>query len=127
MRNRSLSRSLPAMRILLVGLLCLVLPATASADRTPTKREKAKIVKAARDSKQTDFFDCLTMDHVRVSTRGPWAGGAVRNCDNEQDVIFGLFSRNAAGRWKLRRMGNGSVGCDIAPRKVQRDLDLGCR
>ncbi len=114
------------MRYLLVGLLTLGLAAPASAARAPTKGEKAKISKAAHNSEQTEFFDCFTIDHVRVSTKGPWAGGSLRSCEDEVDVIFGLFSRNAAGKWKLRATGNGSVGCDIAPKKVQKDLDLGC-
>jgi hypothetical protein len=116
---------LPAMRHLTICLLCLALPTAALAKRPATKPEKAKISKAAHRSKQTDFFDCFKVDHVRISTKGPWAGATLRDCDDEADAIFGLFSRKD-GKWKLRRMGNGSVGCDIAPRKVQKDLDLGC-
>ena len=113
-------------RVLLAAILCLALPVTASAHRKPTKTEKVKLTQAAERSKQTEAFDCFKLDHVKVSTQGPWAGASLRSCDNETDVIFGLFSRSDSGRWKLRRTGNGSVGCDIAPRKVQRDLDLGC-
>lgn len=98
----------------------------ATAHRKPTNSEKAKLTQAAKRSKQTESFDYFRLDHVKVSTKGPWAGASLRSCENEVDVIFGLFSRNEAGRWKLRRTGNGSVGCDIAPRKVQKDLDLGC-
>jgi hypothetical protein len=109
---------------LLFLMLCLLVPAVASASRKPTPSEKARIAKAAHRSKQTDFFDCFTVDHVRRSTAGPWAGATLRSCSDANDAIFGLFSR--CTRWRLRRTGNGSVGCDIAPEKVQQDLHLGC-
>jgi hypothetical protein len=48
----------------------------------------------------------------------------VRSCKDKNGAVFALFSHKR--RWKMRRTGNGSVGCDIAPRKVQKDLDLGC-
>ena len=109
---------------LLLCLVCVAVPSAALAHRKPTKSERAKISRAAHRSKKTDFFDCFKVDHIKVSTEGPWAGGSLRNCDDPNDVIFGLFSHKH--RWKLRRMGNGAVGCDIAPRRVQKDLDLGC-
>jgi hypothetical protein len=113
-------------RVLLAAILCLALPVTATAHRKPTKSEKAKLTQAAKRSKQTESFGCFGLDHVKVSTKGPWAGASLRSCENQVDVIFGLFSRSDSGRWKLRRTGNGAVGCDIAPVRVQKDLDLGC-
>ena len=114
------------MRVLLACLVCLAVPSVASADRAATRSEKSAISKAAHRSSQTKFFECFKIDPVRVSTKGPWAGATLRACENTNDAIFGLFSRKDSGGWKLRRLGNGAVGCDIAPRKVQRDLDLGC-
>lgn len=113
------------MRALLVlGLILLVSVPAALASRGPTKTEKTKISRAAHRSKQTDFFDCFAVDHIKVSTKGPWAIGSLRSCTDPNDVIGGVFSRKP--KWKLRQTGNGSIGCDIAPKKVQRDLDLGC-
>jgi hypothetical protein len=112
-------------RSLIVCLICLAVPSAALAKRPATKAEKTRIAKAAHRSEQTDFFDCFKVDHVKVSTKGPWAGATLRACDDPNDAIFGLFSRRHR-KWKLRRTGNGSVGCDIAPEKVQKDLDLGC-
>lgn len=111
----------------LLPILCLValaVPTAATAARKPTKSERQKINRAAHRSPKTEFFDCFKVDHIKVSTEGPWAGGSLRSCDDPNDVIFGLFSKKP--RWKLRRTGNGAVGCDIAPKRVQRDLDLGC-
>lgn len=113
-------------RLVLACALVLVLPTVASARRAPTKAERAAIKAAAERSKQTAYLSCLEVDHVKVSTKGPWAGATIRSCDDPNDAIFGVFSRKPTGRWKLRRTGNGSVGCDVAPARVQRDLDLGC-
>jgi hypothetical protein len=121
----TLASTLRGVRTLLICLLCLALPAGALAKRAPTKHERAKISRAAHRSHKTDFFKCFELDHVKVSTEGPWAGATLRSCESANDAIFGLFSRRH-GRWKLRRMGNGAVGCDIAPKRVQRDLHLGC-
>jgi hypothetical protein len=110
--------------LILICILALACTPVALAHRAPTPSEKAKISRAAHRSKQTDFFDCFKVDHIKVSTKGPWAGGSLRSCDDPNDVIFGLFSHKP--KWKLRRTGNGSVGCDIAPKKVQKDLGLGC-
>lgn len=113
------------MRTLIVISLTLLLAAPAAlAKRAPTKAEKAKLSRAAHRSKQTDFFDCFKLDHVKVSTKGPWAIASLRSCDDPNDVIAGLFSHKP--KWKLRVTGNGSLGCDITPRKVRKDLDLGC-
>jgi stress response protein SCP2 len=111
--------------VLLLCILSLAVPAVASSYRGPTPSQTKKINQAAHRSSQTEGFGCFNVDFIKVSTEGPWAGGSLRSCKDKNAVIFGLFSRRD-GKWKLRRLGNGAVGCDIAPKKVQQDLDLGC-
>ena len=110
------------MRLLICLSLLLALPATALADRAPTRKERTAIRKAVSQSPRVTDGGCVRATGIRVSTEGPWASSVARACDDANDAIF-VVLRRSRGVWRVSDVGNGSVGCK-APRAVRRDLDL---
>jgi hypothetical protein len=114
--------------ILVLMMLLLFAAQPADAWRPATTRERAEIVAALVNSGRYVTGHKVTVDHIRVSTKGPWASarGALW-FGNEPDYALAVF-RRVGGRWKITAHSPGTAGveCGIGmPHVVQRDLGLG--
>lgn len=119
--------------IIAAVLLAAALPAVAVASRTATRSEKQQLRSAVKGSKlvpkrirQGHF----TLKNARISTKGPWAKGAIVASgvySDPFDPTIGLFKKRH-GSWKLVAASNSGVGCSKprAPRAVRKDLKLRC-
>lgn len=107
-----------------VLLTALVLPATAAADRKPTKGERAGIATAAQVP-----ASCLK---IRVSTvNEAYAALHIRNlkrsCTKYQADGVAVYKRKQSGAWKFVTAGS-SFSCPVpkVPKRVAKDLDIEC-
>ncbi|MEA2168089.1 MAG: hypothetical protein QOF76_1389 [Solirubrobacteraceae bacterium] len=107
-------------------LVLLAVPATALADRAPNSSERAAIKAAAKSSSQTQGAGKFKVEHIRVSTVGPWARATLDPKSDSLDTAVAVFKAHGYGGYKLKELGTAQVGCDIVPKKVAADLSLGC-
>lgn len=123
----ALLRSSSARAVLGLVLTALV-PASASAARDPTPVEAQAIDAAVHASSQTSAVpdQDFTVQHIRVSTAGPWA--AARLVPRPGTIFSPAFVVLGGGAtaWRVRQVGTIDVGCGLAPRAVAIDLGLGC-
>ena len=114
-------------------LLAAALPAVALASRTPSHSEKQQLRSAVKGSKLVPKKirkGHFTLKKSRISTKGPWAKGAIVASgvySDPFDPTIGLFKKRH-GSWKLVAASNSGVGCSKprAPRSVRKDLKLHC-
>jgi hypothetical protein len=101
----------------------LTLPAVASADRAPTKRERVEIAKAVGVPKR-----CL---RTRISTVNErWSRTTIRNekasCQEHAADGVAIFKRRG-GKWRFVTAGS-SFDCPVpdVPRRIAKDLEIPC-
>ena len=115
----------PMRRIMTAVVLgALLMAATATAERAPTKREATAISKAVHASSATRAVKCFSVGHIEISTKGPWARANIVPCRRGDHALVVLQLR--AGRWYLRDIGTADVGCTVVPKRVRIDLRLNC-
>lgn len=107
-----------------VALGALVMAASATAERAPTKHEVAAISHALHSSSATHAVKCFHVRNVAISTKGPWARARVVRCRHGDNALAVLQLRRA--RWRVRDIGTADVGCSVAPRRIRIDLKLNC-
>jgi hypothetical protein len=107
-----------------VALVALVMAASATAARAPTKHEAAAISHALHASSATRAVKCFHVRHIVISTKGPWARASVVPCRHGETALAVLQLRRR--HWRVRDIGTADTGCTVAPRRVRIDLKLIC-
>ncbi|HEY3758821.1 MAG TPA: hypothetical protein VGL37_03620 [Solirubrobacteraceae bacterium] len=106
--------------LLLTGVLCLVLVASALAWRAPTRSEQQAITRVAERAPHAKRAHVHVSD-IRVSTVGPWADATVtlyfgNAPDNATDILHRVH-----GKWINASLGTAGEWC-VMPTKDQRNL-----